>query len=245
MMHPSRIMPNTAQRISARLITAFLFCVLQANGVTAGQTGQEIMENRCTMCHALPDPASLSKEQWGMTLEAMAGFAGLSAKEKSSILEYVTSHEQKAVTITSMAQEQKTFERKCSLCHTTNRVLLMPLTPVTRQHVVKRMQARAPDLISENDVHEILEYLNHGTPGSTRPERKTVTGGAEETFRERCTACHTAERVYLKLQQGNKTGTAIVWGHVVNRMREKAPEWITEQEAGQILEYLGSIKSVE
>ena len=33
---------------------------------------------------------------------------------------------------------------------------------------------------------------------------------------------------------------ASAWIHVVNRMRGKAPDWISEEEARQIVEYLQS-----
>ncbi len=233
------------KRTANLIVVGFLLGIIQASGVSAAQSGKEILENRCIMCHDLPDPDQLSKEEWVLQLETMGDLAGLSGSEKGKVLDYVTSHEKKAVTIVSMAQERKLFETKCSLCHTTNRVLLMPLTPDSRQHIVKRMQKRAPNWISEDDVHEIMEYLNHGAPESEKPEHKPVTGGPAVVFRERCTACHTAERVYLALRKSNEQGTAMVWGHIVNRMREKAPEWITEREAKQILEYLSSIRPTE
>lgn len=223
-----------------------LLALALISNVSAEQSGKELMENRCTMCHELPDPDKLSKEAWVLQLESMSDYAGLTAGEKEKVLDYVASHEKKAVTIVSMAEEQKTFEQKCALCHTTSRVFLMPLNPESRRHIVLRMQERAPEIISMEDVHGILEYLNHGAPGAVKPEARKQTGnGPAEIFRERCTACHTAERVYLKLQQSEQQDDAVVWGHIVNRMREKSPEWITKDEAKLILEYLGSIKAEE
>jgi len=229
----------------ALVVAGILLAMIHISDVTADQSGKEIVESRCTLCHELPDPATLTDEQWIVTLESMAGNAGLNDKEKAIVLGYLTSHEQKAIIITSMANEKRLFEKKCSLCHTTERVLLMPLTPESSRHIVMRMQKRAPDWISDTEVHEILEYLNHGAPEAVRPVRKPVDGGSAALFRERCTVCHSAERVYLMLQESEKKGTAMVWGHVVNRMREKAPEWITDEEAGQILQYLGSLKPVK
>lgn len=234
------------KRTARLLVTGFLLGIIQTSNVYADQSGKDIMENRCAMCHDLPDPANLTDEQWVLKLETMADFAGLSGKEKGKILEYVTSHEKKAVKIVSMAREKRLFEQKCTLCHTTDRVFLMPLTPESRRHIVLRMQERAPDMISLEDAHEILEYLNHGAPEAVKPEaRKPTSDGPAATFRERCTACHSAERVYLKLQESKEQGNAVAWGHIVSRMREKAPDWITESEAKQILEYLASIKAVK
>lgn len=63
-----------------------------------------------------------------------------------------------------------------------------------------------------------------GAPQAKRPERKAVTGG-EVLFRERCSACHTLERVYLEVEKTK--GRAPAWLHIVKRMQEKTPRWIT------------------
>jgi mono/diheme cytochrome c family protein len=173
----------------------------------------------------------------------MAPMAGLNKKEKSEVLSFLRSHSQKAEGMLSSAEEQKLFAQKCSLCHTEQRVFLEPLTPKSRRHIVLRMQERAPDWISPKEAERILAYLDQGAPESKKPVKKKVNGGASTIFRERCTACHSLERVYLKLDKKGSAGSA--WIHIVKRMREKAPEWISEKEAKKIMKYLATLKPVK
>ncbi|MEN8108629.1 MAG: hypothetical protein ABFS22_11560 [Pseudomonadota bacterium] len=230
----------------ALVIAGNLLATVQENVLAAEPQGKKIMEDKCTLCHDLPEPGKLSKEQWVVTLKEMAANAGLSKREKKVVLDYVTSHEKKALIAVSMAKERELFEQKCSLCHTTARVFLMPLTSKSRRHIVLRMQKRAPDFITSNEAHQILEYLNAGAPGADKPPaRAPADGSPAAIFRNRCTVCHTAERVYLELQESDKKGATVVWGHVIKRMREKVPDWITEKEAKQILQYLSSLKPVK
>jgi len=141
----------------------------------------------------------------------------------------------------SMAEERRLFEQKCGLCHSPDRVFLEPLSGESLRHVVLRMRERAPGWITEKDMHEIMEYLAHGAPEAKRPARKPVAG-SEALFRERCSGCHTLERVYLELEEAK--GRPPPWLHVVKRMQEKSPQWITPAEGGEILKYLQSLKPV-
>ncbi len=225
------------------IAAACLLILLEVGCTRAGEPGEKIMASRCIQCHDLPDPSMLTDEQWVVVLETMAANAELSSKEKSAVLDYLTSHEKMAVVVASMVSEKQLLESRCSHCHTTDRVLMMDLTHESSSHIVMRMQERAPDLISDSDVRAIVEYLDRGAPESGRREHNPVNGGPAEVFRERCTACHTAERVYLALQEGEKKGTAVVWAHIVNRMRKKAPQWITDGESQQILQYLDKLRA--
>lgn len=223
-------------------------CVLLA-AVSAASHAQEppgkaTFEQRCKQCHALPDPKKLTDEQWVVRLDLMAPMAGLRPGEKSDVLQFLQSHNEAAVTVASMAREKRLFEEKCGLCHTTDRVFLVKLTTETRKHVIDEMRERAPDWISEKEAHEIVEYLVHGAPEAKKPVRKEVKGGSAVAFRERCSACHTLERVYLELEKSKDGNKAPTWLHIVKRMREKAPEWIDEKEAREIVTYLKTLKPV-
>jgi len=214
--------------------------------VRSADTGENIFRVNCAKCHALPDPAKLTEEQWVLRLKDMAVNAGLNKEQKDEVLSYLQNHSKKAVQVVAMANERRTFEEKCSLCHNLDRILLEPLTPESRRHIILRMKERAPEgWITENDVHEILEYLAHGAPDAKRPQRKEIQGQPAQVFRERCSACHTLERVYLALEESQGKDKAPPWMHIVQRMREKAPEWISAQEAEQIMTYLQSLKPVK
>ena len=210
------------------------------SGWAAQPEGEKIFEKRCGGCHDLPDPNKPPPEGWDKRLDLMAPMAGLNKKEKNEVLNFLRSHSQKAEGMLSAAEERKLFMQKCSLCHSEQRVFLEPLTPESRRHIVLRMQERAPDWISPKDAERILAYLDQGAPGGKKPVKKKVNGDAGKIFRERCSACHNLERVYLALEKKESAGSA--WMHIVKRMRQKAPEWISPKEAEQIAQYLKSLK---
>lgn len=228
------------QWLWAGLIFGVLSYALLPAAGWAEESGEKTFKKRCSKCHELPDPAKLTSEEWAKQMEMMAPFAGVKGKKKAEVLDFLQAHSKKATQIASMAEERKLFVKKCSLCHTAQRVFLEPLTPKSRRHIVLRMQERAPDWISQKEAERILAYLDQGAPGGKKPVKKKVNGGAGAVFRERCTACHSLERVYLKLDKKESTGSA--WMHIVKRMREKTPGWISKKEAEQIAQYLKSLK---
>ena len=88
----------------------------------------------------------------------------------------------------------------------------------------------------------VLAYLDSATrevvpsaplSGDTKPA---------EIFAARCSACHTLERIFQRL--GEDTNVAGFWSHTVSRMRDKAPQWLSEGEAVEILEYLPSTSAM-
>lgn len=210
---------------------------LLSTAVVADSPGKQIFEQRCSRCHDLPDPETPPPEGWPKRLDLMAKLAKLNVDEKANVLDFLQSHTQKAVKTVSLAEERRLFEEKCSLCHTLERVFLIPLNEASRRHIVLRMQKRAPDWISEQEAELILDYISKASP-SEHPKKPAQDAAA--MFRERCTACHTLERVYLKLEAQK----APAWLHIVERMQQKAPQWLTDQEARQIVQYLQALKPV-
>jgi len=243
-------MPGLISRTVRVLSLLALFAILAPPQAMAGQDGQKIYEDRCGMCHDLPDPNKPPPEgkgHWKERLDQMAPNAGLSRKEKAAVLAFLQSHEKGASNMVSFAQEKQLFEKKCSLCHTIDRVFRIPLTDESRAHIIKRMQERAPDWITGEQAKEIMEYLSQA--GDKTPEHTPRAGpgkgekagdGAAALFRQRCSACHTLERVYLKLEKDPATA----WMHIASRMQKKAPEWLTNDEARKIAEYLKTLKPV-
>ena len=235
-------MKNHIQWLGLLAATVFVF---GSTAVWAEEPGEKTFNKRCSQCHALPSPEKLTSEEWVARLDMMAPMAGLKKKQKTEVLSFLQSHSKQASTQVSMSRERQLFEEKCSLCHSPQRVFLRPLTPESRRHIVLRMQERASGWISPREAERILAYLDQGAPGIKKPERKKINGGTAAVFRERCTGCHSLERIYLELEEHTQlAGKSAGWMHIVKRMREKAPDWMTAQEAGQIVEYLKSLKPV-
>lgn len=212
----------------------FIFLCFFSLELSADPAGKAVFEERCKRCHALPDPNKPPKMGWEERLKLMAKVAQLSPGQKIDVLAYLQSHSKKAEKTISLADERRLFEQKCSLCHTLDRIFIEPLTDETRQHIVKRMREKNTAWISEEESRQILDYLSK----APKVEReKKAKGDAKMVFIERCSACHTLERVFNKMQDSE----AASWTHIIQRMQSKAPQWLSKEDAGLVVDYLQSL----
>lgn len=219
-----------------------LTLVLLSPALFSADGAKQIIEEKCTLCHDAPDPVTLTKEEWVIKVDEMAPNAGLSTAETLVVLDYVSSLAKDAASVLSMGNEKKLFDLKCSLCHTTNRALIMPMTPESVNEIVSRMQKMAGDWITDDQAHEISGYLIHGAPESERPTRAEISPSEPYAlFLQRCTACHTAEQVFTRLKHDKEGTTVANWPVIINRMQTKAPNWITKKEAADIIHFLKAL----
>lgn len=199
--------------------------------------GQALFEKRCIACHQLPDINSPPSEGWAKRLEQMAPLAKLKGQQRDAILKYLSSHVQETTKRASLEDDRIFFEQKCSRCHTLDRIFLEPLTDESRRHVLYRMQTRSgTDWLSDEDVERVLDYLSRAKPDAPTPAELSEDADSAEIFAARCKACHSMERISIHL--GPDHEMKMDWSHVVNRMRGKSPQWITDAESQKIIEYL-------
>lgn len=226
----------------------FAAALLLANSTAwpAERDGKSLFEKRCIACHALPNLDEPPPEGWEQRLEAMAPLARLKTDQKEDVLQYILAHTQQSTRSAAFLEDKLLFEEKCSGCHTLDRIFLEPLTAESRRHVILNMQERSgTGWLSDEDVERILVYLDAAVAeASAKYFAEAVTpltadATAEKIFRTRCSACHSLERVYAMLGE-NEGGQNLAFTHTVSRMRDKAPQWMTESEAVKIIEYLGS-----
>lgn len=203
----------------------------------ASVDGQALFEKRCAACHSLPDIDNPPPEGWEQRLAQMAPLAKLKGRQKDAVLAYLSSHVELAAKTASLEEDKAFFEMKCSRCHSLARIFLEPLTDESRRHVVSRMQAKSgTGWLSDTDVERVLDYLSGARFDVPTPPVIAAGASADDIFMARCQACHTLERVSVRLGPGRSS--AMDWSHVVSRMRAKAPQWMTDAEATQIIDYL-------
>ena len=214
---------------------------------SAEQDGKSLFEKRCMACHQLPNPDEPPPEGWEQRLQGMAPLARLKEDQKEDVLEYLLAHSQQSARAAALQKDKLLFEEKCSGCHTLDRVFLEPLTAESRRHVVKNMQELiGTGWITDEDVENILVYLDAAVAeGSAKyaaqaAESLTANATVETIFRTRCSACHSLERVYAMLGK-NEESQNLAYTHTVSRMRNKAPQWMTDEEAAEIINYLRSL----
>lgn len=235
-------MQTRAQAIKSSFRIA-LFVGLTLNSVAVWpQTpdGRRLYEARCIPCHELPDVEEAATNGLLKSFHRMAELARLDPDQHDSVLEFLLSHTEQSVNIAALEEDRVFFEEKCSHCHSLQRIFLEPLTDESRHHVVSRMQVRSgTDWLSDQDVERVLNYLAVPRPEIRPPEPSSADASAHDIFETRCMACHSLERIFTEPINGDEVESE--WAHIVSRMRGRAPQWITDAEAQQILEYLQSL----
>lgn len=222
------------------LLAAFAISPVLAQEDASELPGEGAFQKRCGQCHNADDPAGPASSHWLSSVDAP--LTELTPEQQQEVLQFLQHHGADAAQKVSVSRERALFEEKCNLCHSADRIFLEPLDSETRRHIVLRMQKRAPDWITPEEMETILAYLDKGAPGAPRPGDEPPAENSAELFRERCSSCHTLERVYLYLEDADTTADA--WMHIVNRMQQKAPDLITPEEAQQILSYLQKLEPV-
>jgi len=138
----------------------------------------------------------------------------------------------------TVSEEQRFFEEKCGSCHPSERIFLVDLNPDQRRHVVLRMRERleaGSKWLSDEEVERILGYVDTRADSGQAVQPDRLEDG-KALFRERCKGCHELDRIYQQVVTERENPYA--WMHVVTRMQAKNPEWINEQEAKLIVDYL-------
>ena len=205
---------------------------------SAEPEGQALFEKRCVACHKLPDPGQPPEVGWEKQLDLMAPLAQLKKGQKQEVLTYILSHARDSSMEAALDEDRLLFEEKCSRCHNLERVLLSQLSGDDLRHVVNRMQNRSgTDWLSNLEVETVLAYLSDAL--RVAPSVQIADNASpEQIFVARCSACHTLERVFSSMAE-DADGSKL-WSHTVSRMRGKAPQWMSDSDASQILEYLRS-----
>lgn len=236
-------MPQFSTSLIGCVLSPVLLLVFSVAS-TAATDGQDLFEKRCAACHLLPDPEQPPAVGWEKQVKKMGSLARLKKGEKEEVVAYLLSHTRDAAMDASLDEDRILFEEKCSRCHTLDRIFLEPLQGEDLQHVVSRMQSRSgTDWLSNEEVERVLAYLTSAPREATPATELDGDATPEQIFSVRCSACHSLERIFSKL--GEDADAKDFWSHTVSRMRGKAPQWMPESEASQILDYLQSINPGE
>ncbi|MHC4182651.1 MAG: hypothetical protein ACYSWS_05690 [Planctomycetota bacterium] len=125
------------------------------------------------------------------------------------------------------------YEPKCSKCHPLDRIFTDPKTEGEWRICVTRMIQKSPAWITPEEGEQIIaEITGHkkGVIGSFPKKKKYAD--ARLLFIDRCTVCHSVNRILL----ANRTGEE--WKETVTRMRDNAPEMFLDEDLPIIIEYL-------
>lgn len=198
------------------------------------------LERRCGQCHDVSGADRLKSEDWLSRLQELGPIEKLDQKQRTEVVGFLRYHGWEVNQILGMASERHLFEQKCGLCHSVQRVFVKTMSQDQIATTVERMRQREPQWISQEDADAITAFIEAGARGVPRPVHDAIDGSPADVFRDRCAGCHPLERAYLYLE----TELEPHWPLLVKRMQVKAPEWISDAEADQIVEYLSGLKPV-
>ena len=135
----------------AAILVSFAAVKAQSNEPVTFQDfidGKQAFEDNCMECHSLEWPLKkiASRAEWELTLTKMANTgAVLSKKQRAQVLEYLVA--------------KSMFQQNCSLCHGLERPLEKNKEFQAWVETVKRMSAKKPDLLTDEEIQAVSGFL--------------------------------------------------------------------------------------
>ncbi|KJU87591.1 conserved hypothetical protein, secreted [Candidatus Magnetobacterium bavaricum] len=127
----------------------------------------------------------------------------------------------------SSIDSKSIVETRCTTCHNINRIVYAPKATLNDWlHIVSKMESQGKGLLTTQEMIAVVEWLyaNRSTlkPVDTgEPEliKKLPEDTRQLLMKNHCLTCHTDDRITKQ----TTTWTEKEWGHVIERMRSKAP----------------------
>jgi len=119
--------------------------------------GKAAIEENCMECHTLAEPMKKITDRagWEAILDKMASKGAIMSKKKRlQILEYLAA--------------KSTFQTKCSICHALERPLDKNKKFQAWIETVRRMAAKKPEHLTEEEIQAVSGYL------TAKGEEKTL-----------------------------------------------------------------------
>jgi len=206
--------------------------------IDRSKSGNQILfETKCSKCHPLSKPLSkkMTQEEWDSVTMRMRSKLPIwiSEEERKSIVYYLVKT-QGVKSPKEISASQALFEDKCSLCHSIDRPLFALKSLEEWPKIVERMRNKNQEWITEKEAQTITNYLveNIKARKSGVHAREKISD-EQALFEVKCSRCHVLDRP-LKVEDFDTED----WARTVYRMRAKVPDWISEEEANTIVNYL-------
>lgn len=138
--------------------------------------------------------------------------------------------------VRNKSADEKVIEKRCSICHRTDRIFFLRRTPVEWSVIVKRMKEKEPNWFSDegkkDKVHNWLTDKDVYAAGNFLKLNYAKTGKAY--FEPLCVSCHImVGKKHLLYQRKTRPG----WARSIERMRRKYSHFIGVFEARKIYEF--------
>ncbi len=144
-------MKKTAILVFVAVLVGYVAAYAQSDAPVTFQDfieGKKALEENCIKCHSLERPLKkiANRQEWKLTLTKMAkNGAALSKKQRRQVLKYLVA--------------KSVFQQKCSLCHGLDRPLEKNKEFQAWVETVRRMSAKKPDLLTEEEIQAVSGFL--------------------------------------------------------------------------------------
>ena len=137
------------------------------------QKGMALFAEKCSECHGLDRAFSIIKdpEIWDQTIKRMQSYSK-GAITDQEVKELVGFH------VTEQQREINAFKESCTKCHDVERINNRSMSEEQWLATIKRMQQKAPELISDEKINLLTAYFH----------RRELT--MAKIFSGKCQLCH-------------------------------------------------------
>lgn len=199
-------------------------------------SGAEVFREKCSKCHELDRALKKSgdDQSWLATIARMKNEhnADITNDEVQQLVAFHVSRQQR---------EAEVFKEKCQQCHPGKQFVDKNLTPDQARSIIHQMQAKAGNVITEDEVELIISYHRRQHQLATESALRRSLGlgpvasggnsGIVGIFIEKCSQCHEPERA-LTVYKDEKA-----WEATVKRMEGYSQGNISDSEAGQLVNF--------
>jgi len=171
----------------------------------------DLLMTKCSTCHSLERVLIATKDEtaWRKTVLEMREKTG-GAITEDDVEKLVQYH------VERQNREQEIFEKDCTKCHPPDRSLEKQKTPSEWREIIRRMQKKAPGLISDEEIDLLVNY---------HVEKEKVLS---DLFTKKCSKCHTLE----KALHGWRS-----WEETILKMKERPGSDITYNDVEKLVNY--------
>jgi mono/diheme cytochrome c family protein len=137
--------------------------------------GLELFVTKCSTCHNIARALSVVKDQevWEQTIRRMQHYSKGMITD-AEVMELVNFH------VDRQQKEIDTFQETCTSCHDDERINSRSMSEEQWLATIRRMQQKAPELITDEKVNLLAAYFH----------RRELT--MARIFAGRCRLCHLA-----------------------------------------------------
>lgn len=207
-------------------------------------TGAELFRAKCGKCHTTELALSKHRSEglWYVTINRMKDEhqADITPAEVAQLVKYHVERQQ---------QEAMVFKEKCQKCHPGKSFLEQKLSSTQARAIVKRMQEKSGNTITDQEVEIIIRYHTQAQQTAVEDnlrgiyrqilvEQPNLNKGLG-LFLEKCSSCHQPGRALTVIKDPE------AWTQTIKRMQNYSNGAITDPEVNELVAFHVTVQQKE